>query len=307
MKTAAPPPRWSPEELAVSCSTAQEVFRTERLDEPSEQYLAFFDRYAIAFQKLLAETGDLERFREVAANLLSDRASREALRYLAGPIISEDDLKTLAEAVFSAKRVRDDPQMVERVVETISRAMDQRRFVWVAEGRPPTSEEKSAAILATAALMANNRAATARRNFGKETQERLVGEMLERAGFQEVPRRTIETLRAAPSPGQFCRESLLAGRKADLVVTLWDGRVMPVECKVSNSAVNSFKRLNHEAAAKAEAWIKDLGSVQVVPVAVLSGVFNVRNVQDAQQRGLTVFWSHDLVALERWASSLRQE
>ena len=39
--------------------------------------------------------------------------------------------------------------------------------------------------------------------------------------------------------------------KAGTVVRLRDRRVMPIECKVSNSEVNSFKRVNHEAAGKA--------------------------------------------------------
>jgi hypothetical protein len=34
---------------------------------------------------------------------------------------------------------------------------------------------------------------------------------------------------------------------------------------VSNSATNSVKRLNREAAAKAEAWIRDLGATQIIP------------------------------------------
>lgn len=298
------PPRWQPDELASDCARAEEEFRAERLDEPLEKYLEFFDRYAETFAKVLSKTENLDRLRETAIELLAVPSDREAIRYLAGPIISEDDLKTLAEAGFSAQRVRTDPEMVTRVVETISRALDRRRFGWIGEKRAPTDEERKAAILATAALMANSRAATVRRNRGKELQERLVLETLERAGFKQVPRRGIETLRAAPEVGHFCRESVLAGRKADLIVTLWDGRVMPIECKVSNSAVNSFKRLNHEAASKAEAWIKDLGAVQIVPTAVIGGVFSLRNVLDAQQRGLTIFWAHRLDALVQWLSAL---
>ncbi len=75
---------------------------------------------------------------------------------------------------------------------------------------------------------------------------------------------------------------------------------MAIECKVSNSAVNSVKRLNNDAAAKAEAWLKDFGTVQVVPAAVLSGVYKLHNLIDAQTRGLALFWAHDLGALTRW-------
>jgi len=69
------------------------------------------------------------------------------------------------------------------------------------------------------------------------------------------------------------------------VVRLWDHRIMPIECKVSNSALNSIKRLNHDAAVKAETWTKDFGTRNVVPAAVLSAVYKLRHLADAQQRG----------------------
>ena len=58
-----------------------------------------------------------------------------------------------------------------------------------------------------------------------------------------------------------------------------------------------MKRLNNDAAVKAQYWMKLFGTSQVVPVAVLAGVFNVFNVlnlEQAQDRGLALFWSHDL-------------
>jgi hypothetical protein len=37
----------------------------------------------------------------------------------------------------------------------------------------------------------------------------------------------------------------------------------------------------------------------------LSGVLNVRNLEQAQQRGLALFWSHDLVRLSAFVESTR--
>jgi hypothetical protein len=91
--------------------------------------------------------------------------------------------------------------------------------------------------------------------------------------------------------------------EADLVVRLWDERVMPIECKVSNSSINSVKRLNNDAAAKAEEWIKDFGQTQVVPVAVLSGVYKLHNLENAQSRGLTIYWAHRLDDLVDWIAA----
>jgi hypothetical protein len=80
---------------------------------------------------------------------------------------------------------------------------------------------------------------------------------------------------------------------------------MPIECKVSNSSLNSVKRLNNDAAAKAASWINDLGKLHVVPTAVLSGVYNLRNLQDAQDRGLMLIWAHRLSDLTDWIESTK--
>ncbi len=81
---------------------------------------------------------------------------------------------------------------------------------------------------------------------------------------------------------------------------------MAVECKVSNSSTNSVKRLNNDAAAKAESWIADFGRLNVVPTAVLGGVYKTHNLTDAQDRGLTLFWAHDMQRLTGWITSTRE-
>jgi hypothetical protein len=299
------PPVWTPEELERDRRAAIEAFRVERLEEPLEQYLKAFDGYRSVVEDLLRTTVDLRQLDQTALDVLTDQRLSEAFRYLAGPIISADDLKTLAEAVLSPARLRQDPAMVARIVEVIRTALDRRRFTWMAEGRKPNEDERATAVLASAALMANTRVGTQRRSQGKLSQELAVQQKLSDRGLRLAARRSIPTLREAPAPGEFCLESDLGKRKADLIVTLWDGRVMPIECKVSNSAVNSVKRLNNDAAAKAEYWIVDFGKRQVVPVAVLSGVYKLHNLLTAQERGLTLFWAHNLDSLTAWIETTR--
>jgi hypothetical protein len=102
-------------------------------------------------------------------------------------------------------------------------------------------------------------------------------------------------LTEAPARGEFCGESRLAGTRADVVARLADGRVMAVECKVSNSAVNSYKRIVHDTGGKAATWYAQLGRAQVVPAAVLSGVFSAANLADVQDnKGVSLFWQHRL-------------
>ena len=173
------------------------------------------------------------------------------------------------------------------------------------EGRSPTELERSVATTATAVLMATRRVETARRMRFRH-QEAEVKACLNRAGYKEVEARAVTPgLLEAPQPGEFCGEALFGERKADLIVRLHDGRCVPIECKVSNSSTNSVKRLNNDAAAKASAWIEEFGSGATVPSAVLSGIFKTRNLQQAQDQQLAIFWTHDLDPLETFLRTNR--
>lgn len=139
----------------------------------------------------------------------------EAVRYLGGPPISEDDLEVLSGAQSLApSRLRSDPKLLGRVVETVLLGLDPRRFPWIVDGRVPTESERQAAILASAALLASSRVATTRRNEGKAAQESAVADELARHGLKCVfPAGTISALALAPSPGEYCGEILFGTRK----------------------------------------------------------------------------------------------
>jgi hypothetical protein len=300
---------WTADQLDADRQQAREQFARERMLEPLEEYLGQFDKVLDVLDDLIESTVDLTQLEDQALDILTDPAKLEGFRYLAGPPVSEDDLKTLADARSIAPQVlRSNPELVTRIVATIRDGIDRRRFPWVTEGRMPTEAEREAAVLASAALIATRRTETNRRSEGKRVQEEQVRQALLDHGFAEVriPHNVIDTLAEAPQPGQFCREVTLGTRKADLVVGLWDRRVMPIECKVSNSSTNSIKRLNNDAAAKAEAWVAQFGTAQVVPVAMLSGVYKLLNLEQAQDRGLTLYWAHRLGDLTEWIERTRR-
>lgn len=242
---------------------------------------------------------------EAVVDLVRDGDVRTAFRYLAAPPISEDDLKTLAETTLSASALQNDPAQACRVRDIVLHIIDPHRFPWVGEKRQPETHEREQAVVASAALVSARKVETARRSDAKKVQEDHVKQVLREIGFTEVRRRDIPLLDAAPAPGEFCGESKLGNTRADLVVRLYDRRAMPIECKASNSAVNSFKRLNHEAAGKAAAWLTGFGKLQTIPAAVLSGVFHPANLETAQGSGLALFWSHRLQDLAEYVTSTR--
>lgn len=301
---------WTPEQFAADLAESKAIFRRERLEEPLEAYSEAFELVRDSVESLIEETVDLSLLEDKALELLKKPAMLDAIRYLAGPPISIDDLKTLVDSTSLAPTFLDNhPAVVQLLVQTIKDALDRHRFPWVSDKREPTEPERHAAVIASAALIATQRVATGRRTKGKKVQEELVRQTLLEYGLEEirVPGGIPSTTHAsAPKPGQFCGgETKLGGRKADLIVCLWDSRIMPIECKVSNSSINSLKRLNAEAAAKAKGWIDDFGRRTIVPVAVISGVFKREYLVDAQDRGLTIYWSHKLGEMTGWMDEVR--
>jgi hypothetical protein len=294
------PPRWTEDQLTTGLLKAQSLFRQERMEEPLEAYLEAFELYQGTVEDLLETSVDLVQLDQRSLDILTDQSLLKAFRYLTGPPVSEDDLKVLAEAFLSPSRLKGDPEMAARVLSVVRMGLDKRRFPWIAENREPTEEERKSAVLASAALMASSHVSTSRRSEGKDQQEQMVEDALIKNGWKKVATRKVDNSSQAPKAGEFCRESTLGIRKADFLIGLSDHRLMAIECKVSNSSTNSVKRLNNDAAAKAEDWIKQFGTQNVVPVAVLSGVYKLHNLTNAQNRGLTLFWAHDLDELMVW-------
>lgn len=299
------PPRWSEDQLNGYASESIQRFREHRMHEPLEQYLEQFDTYRDAVENLIEGTVDLTQLADQAVELLTEPGALISVRYLASPAISEDDLKVLAEAKLTPTRLREDEEMARRIINTVLLGLDRNRFPWVSEDREATDAEREAAVIATAALIATQKVQTQRRNDSKQEQEDGVAETLKQSGFTQVSTRAVHNVSHLPEPGQFCREAYFGSRKADLIVRLWDGRAMPLECKVSNSSTNSVKRLNNDAAVKAGVWLQEFGTSTAVPAAVLSGVFKIRNLESAQTAGLALFWAHRLDAMTSFIEDTR--
>jgi hypothetical protein len=298
------PPVWSASELESACRASIAAFRRERVSEPLEQYLEYYQQSREAIETILELTVDLLRVRDHAVDTLANLDLVDTVRYLASPPISKDDLETIAEVTLAPTLLEKEPGRAAKLLDVVLQGLDRERFPWLGEDREATEAERETAIVSTAAMRAFRRVETSRRTEGKKSQEQRVADFLsDQMGYVQVVPNLIPNLSKAPEPGQFCGETKVASRKADICIRLWDGRVMPLECKVSNSSTNSYKRINNDAAIKAKSWRDELGSVNVVPAAVLSGVFTRANLEYAQDKGLALFWSHDLSPLAQFIDS----
>lgn len=292
------PIRWKPAQLQTDAKTARDIFRHERVGEPLALYEKFFKTFEGIFRQTIDKLPALAANpidTKLVAGLLLGRDQQKAFRYLAAPPISEDDLKAVSDTTLAPSILAADKDKAQQVRDTVLAILDPHRFPWIAAKRKPTAEEIEGAVIASAVLAAAREVETHRRTTSKDGQEQAVKDLLTSIKFKEVSARDVPMLTAAPKPGEFCGESRLAGTRADVVVRLLDGRVMAIECKVSNSAVNSYKRIVHDTGGKAATWYRKLGDAQVLPAAVMSGVFNVANLEDVQNNmRVGLFWQHRL-------------
>lgn len=108
-----------------------------------------------------------------------------------------------------------------------------------------------------------------------------VAEILDAAGYTQVTklRTGIKRISHFPEAGTYMRQTALGGHNADYVIRLFDGRLLALECKASNSAVNGFKRLNKEVVVDAGDWHREFGHSSVVAAAAIRGCGNARPVQ----------------------------
>ena len=297
------PPTWTADQLEEHRLEAVAGFIEERTAEGTARYRAAFADALGQVEALLAATDDLREFGTGAA-LVTDPPLLGMARYLGAPPISADDLSTLAGQRVAVRQTMD-PAVAQRAAEVILSAVDPERFSWLFEDpqRAPTPEERTTAVRWTAGLKAASETTMGRRNESSARQERRVRELLTAHGLTEVPPRTID-MTGGLEPGQFSREALVAGTRCDIPVGLWDGRFLLLECKVSNSAVNSVKRLNREVGGKARHWREAFGQ-RAVTGAVLAGVYKLANLVDAQTGGVTLFWERDLERVGEFVESTR--
>lgn len=286
------PPHWSADELESGRQRALAEFNPSWGAEGTQRYIDTVEQLSVPLRRLFAASSDLSDL--AAATFIADTSLVAAARFIAAPPVSADDLKTLIGGNLSAKAP--DVERAERAAKIVRTAWDPLRFPWLDARRSATDIERDTAIKWTASIWAIESMRTYHRNTSARKQELKVAQSLESSGFQPLAPRRIDALEQL-AKGSFTRECRIGDHKSDVPVRLNDGRLLAIECKVSNSAVNSKKRLNNDVGAKAADWKKAFGA-QVITAAVLSGVYSLGNLITAQDhQDIIIFWAHDLARL----------
>lgn len=296
--------KWTFKEIARDASIAAGHFRQRRLGEPKARYL---EAFALLERANKALFGSLRRLSERPvdagwlANVLANEDLKTALRYIGAPPISEDDLKTLTGDSLAPTLVGKSSERAERICDVMIQVVDPKRFPWIYAERNPTKGEVNRAILASTVAAAAQRVQTSRRTDERESVEGGVRGLLLGAGWKRVqaPKDGLTNIRRdAPEPNQFMEGATLGKNGADFVIGLKDHRILAIECKGSNSEINSRKRINKEVANNSQAWLREFGDEMLVPAAAIQGVFKPAYIAEAQEVPVVFFWGHRLEDLK---------
>jgi hypothetical protein len=304
------PTVWTQDELTQQAQVALDEFVDRRLAEPGGKYLAHVQARRAAIVQLFKALSGVDPANPDPAmvrQVLLDPQLFDALRYVAGPPVSEDDLGVLVTRNvrgFSKTDLRRSEQLPVDVLNLICRLADPFRFPWIVARRPPSPRELRDAIQATMTLHATQSLQTERRGYGKDVEKRFEIRLIE-LGFNKVAAPHNGKITAPiyyPTYPNFYGECTVHGRKVDLFIALPTGRMIALEAKDSSSALNSVKRLNNDTAAKARHFATQAGK-NIINVALLSGVFKVESLKLAQESDLFLVWAHDLDDFIEWVKS----
>jgi len=293
----------SDEQLDKHRQISEKEFIKQR-NSKKQDYLDVYEEKEQRFRDFMDRTDNV---RTLSGDLfVRDPETTTPARHVTGPPVSQDDLNTFVGANIT-KRKNVPRDAADEGAAIIKDLIDPERFPWIPEERSPTTEERERAIISTTTLWAVKRTQTNRRNDPSQEQEAKILDALTDAGWTEKSVKKIQTVDQIENlpTGCVAHQVQVCNSESDIAVRLRDGRLLAIEAKVSNSTVNSIKRLIHEAGDKASSWRNEFGE-QVIPAVVLSGVYGLKHLKEAQnERDMVIFWGHDMERLVKFADSIQ--
>jgi hypothetical protein len=132
--------------------------------------------------------------------------------------------------------------------------------------------------------------------------------VLDELGFVRVFPGLVESA-GSVADGQYGRAIQFvtadeSSQEVDLAVGLSGGRILALECKVSNDRTNSIKRIN-DVLKKAAGWQMQWGRF-VITGALLQGVFSEKEPRRLLANQVRIFWSHRLDRFREWIAEESQ-
>jgi hypothetical protein len=263
-------------------------------------------------RKLIAKAlRESDFLRDVPRGLQTDGTNMLVFRHLMAPPMSQDQFSLICP---SWRKGTEKPPEVgaRRAGMTVSEAASvaavfhSRRYraitPWIQAHRNPRLQELRRLLWSVAPTIASQSVGTVARSRAAAKQEGSVLELLDSKGWTRRLGSILDTRAELPLRHYMYKvrypTTTSTAQEVDIAMGLYGTYVLAMECKVTNDATNSVKRMN-DVAKKAAAWKLKWGEF-VKTAALLQGVIAAKDVERLLDEGIHVFWSHNLGALSDW-------
>ena len=230
------------------------------------------------------------------------------LRHIFAPPISQDQLKLIA-PLYPKQSEKKGSKLSKAAAQQFSDAFVDRRdrFLtpWLETNLNPTKQQIKRLIDTVTPMISSQIFNTVRRNRLSDEQECAVESLLSAKGWKKAPAMVVKSP-ADIAPLTYmrktkCKSSTTATKEVDIACGITTNLILAMECKVSNDATNSVKRVS-DVIDKVKAWKDNLGNF-IQTAALLQGVISYKDVVRLLDIDVEVFWSHDLQPLADWLDS----
>jgi hypothetical protein len=251
------------------------------------------------------------KLRDVAGALAQSSSDLFILRALFAPPISQDQLGLLCPQ-YSKAREKSGAGLSAASAHAVAAVFniwrDKRLTPWLDAGSDPTARELENLTTHLAPLMSDQFVKTAQRTRLSAAQENAIISLLLSKQWTQDARRPLITPADLP-PKHFmhkalCRTTALSPGEVDIALGVSKGLILAMECKVTNDPTNSVKRTD-DVLKKHSAWKPAWGTL-IETAAVMQGAIKYKSIEKLLERGVHVFWSHDLAPFEAWIQARLQ-
>jgi hypothetical protein len=247
---------------------------------------------------------DTNGLRDIQLTLTKSGRHLLVLRHLFAPPISQDQLKLILPS-YPKGAEKNSTKLSKGAAEAFAEAFAARRdptlTAWLDANANPSRRQIKKLLHTLTPMIGSQIFNTVRRNRLSDEQEKAVEVILESKGWTKSPSTSVNKT-ADLAPQHFMRKTRCKTRTATKEVDIACGvnasLILAMECKVSNDATNSVKRVN-DVMDKTKAWNDQWGGF-IQTAALLQGVVAYKEVARLLDSDVLVFWSHDLQPLSEW-------
>jgi hypothetical protein len=258
----------------------------------------------IVRREILRTLIETKGLRDLQSSLTKTGRHLLVLRHLFAPPISQDQLKLVLPS-YPKGAEKNQTRLSKAAADDFAAAFAARRdpglTAWLDTNSNPSRRQIKKVLHTLTPMISSQIFNTVRRNRLSDEQEKAVEALLASKGWTKAPSATVNNTSDLASK-HFMRKTRCKTRTAtkevDIACGVNPSLIMAMECKVSNDATNSVKRVS-DVMDKTKAWNDQWGGF-IQTAALLQGVVAYKDVARLLDSNVLVFWSHDLQPLADW-------